>query len=174
MKTLRPILALSAVAVIGVLSLAAQESAKPTEEAVNRTRDSVKMLDDIYKTAVVLITDKYVHSEDDFAAGSAAVALFSAIEKKGWHTAELLDVTGDPYDSKNVANDPFEKQAVKKIKQGAKFVESVEQDSKGNPVFRAMTPVPVVLEKCAMCHEHYRDVPAGGAIGAISYSVPIR
>ncbi|MCA9129408.1 MAG: DUF3365 domain-containing protein [Planctomycetales bacterium] len=146
----------------------------PPARAVERTRDTVKMLDDIYKTAVVLITDKYVHTEDDFPAGSAAVALFDAIDKKGWHTAQLLDVTGDPYDSENVADDEFEKQAVAKIKNGEKFVEQVEKDAEGKFVLRAMTPVPVVMAKCVLCHPHYQDVPEGAAIGAISYSVPIR
>ncbi len=175
-------LVLAAVAVVAVSSwgLVAQDDVtqedkltKPSREAVNRTRKTVKMLDDIYKTAVVLITDKYVHSDEDFAAGSAAVALFDAIDKKGWHTAELLDVTGDPYDSDNVANDAFEKQAVIKIKNGESYVDAVEVDEDGKSVLRAMTAVPVVLEKCTMCHEHYKQVPAGGAIGAISYAVPI-
>ena len=167
------------IALVGLLavgfSLAAQETVdKPSPAAVERTRDTVKMLDDIYKTTVVLITDKYVHSDADFAAGSAAVALFAAIDKKGWHTAELLDVTGDPYDSDNVANDDFEKQAVEKIKRGEVFVEAIERDTNGKFVLRAMTPVPVVLEKCSMCHDHYKQVKAGVAIGAISYAVPIK
>lgn len=157
------------------LSLIAQDSAsKPDPAAVERTRDTVKMLDDIYKTTLVLITDKYIHDIDDFAAGSAAVALFDAIDKKGWHTAQLLDVTGDPYDSDNVADDEFENRAVEKIKQGETFVEALETNADGKYVLRAMTPVPVVLEKCTMCHEHYKQVPAGQAIGAISYSVPIK
>lgn len=160
---------------LGGFSLLAQDAdKKPSPAAVERTRDIVKMLDDIYKTAVVLITDKYVHSDEDFAAGSAAVALFDAIDKKGWHTAQLLDVTGDPYDSDNVADDEFEKRAVEKIKKGESFVEALETNADGEFVLRAMTPVPVVLEKCTMCHEHYKQVPAGQAIGAISYSVPIK
>ena len=43
------------------------------DPAAERTRKTVKMLDDIYKTAVVLITDKYVESEDDFPAGTYRV-----------------------------------------------------------------------------------------------------
>ena len=55
------------------------------------------MLDDIYKTAVVLITTHYVKDENDLPAGTAAKALFAAIEKKGWHQVKLLDVSGEPY-----------------------------------------------------------------------------
>ncbi len=152
---------------------AQQNQAKPSEEAVNRTRETVKMLDDIYKTAVVLITDKYVHDEDDFPAGSAAIALFDAINKKGWHNVRLLDVTGQPYDKKNVAKDDFEKRAVAKIQHGESYFEEVGSGEKG-PELRAMTAVPVVLAKCVMCHPHYKDVPAGQAIGAISYRLPIK
>ncbi len=145
-----------------------RDAGKPTKRQIARARETVKMLDDIYKTAVVLITDKYVEDEDSFAAGSAAVALFEAIDDKGWHTAQLLDVTGDPYDSENVPDDAFEKQAIQKIRQGKAFVDAVETD------YRAMTAIPVVHAKCVMCHAHYADAKAGQAIGAISYAVPIK
>ena len=45
---------------------------KPKKAAVERSRKTVQLLDNIFKQTVVLITDKYVHDEDDFAAGSAA------------------------------------------------------------------------------------------------------
>lgn len=137
-----------------------------------QARQTVKMLDDVYKTAVVLITDKYVNDEDDFPAGSAAIALFEAIGKQGWHQVRLLDVTGDPYESSNVARDDFEKRAVEKIKSGESFVESLETQD-GKRYFRAMTPVPVVMAKCVMCHPHYKDAKPGEAIGAISYRLPM-
>ncbi len=165
------------VVVIGSLTAAwliAADSAKPADKAaVDRTRQTVKMLDDVYKTAVVLITDKYVHGENDFPAGGAAIALFDAIEKKGWHRVRLLDVSGDPYDSENVAKDAFEKKGVEKIKSGESFVEEVEQ-ADGKHFLRAMTPIPVVMAKCAICHPHYKNVGAGKAIGALSYRVPIQ
>ena len=149
-----------------------KESAKPSTEAVERTRKTVRMLDDVYKTTVVLITDKYVNDEDDFPAGSAAIALFDAIEKKGWHGVRLIDVTGEPYENKNVAKDEFEKQGVRQMKEGKDYYEEiVEKD--GKPHLRAMTPVPVVLQKCILCHSHHADVPKGAAVGAISYTLPI-
>jgi hypothetical protein len=142
------------------------------EAALKRARRQVQMLDDIYKTAVVLITDKYVNDEDDFPAGSAAVALFQHVTEKGWHGVRLIDVSGQPYEEKNVAQDDFEKAAVKKLQAGEAYVEEIATKD-GQPVLRAMTPVPVVLEKCTMCHDHYKDVKKGAAVGAISYSMPI-
>ena len=149
-----------------------KEKGSPSTADVERTRKTVRMLDDVYKTAVVLITDKYVNDENDFPAGSAAIALFDAIEKKGWHEVRLLDVTGKPYDAKNVAKDEFEKQGVRQLQAGKDYFEEViEKD--GKPYLRAMTPVPVVMQKCVMCHSHYADAKKGAAIGAISYTIPI-
>jgi hypothetical protein len=152
---------------------AAQEKKDSSSTAaVERTRKTVRMLDDVYKTAVVLITDKYVNDEKDFPAGSAAIALFEAIEKKGWHGVRLIDVTGEPYDAKNVAKDAFEKEGVRQLKAGKNYFEEViEKD--GKPFLRAMTPVPVVMQKCVMCHPNYADAKKGAAIGAISYTLPI-
>lgn len=60
---------------------AAEAAAK--DPAVERTRKQVRMLDDLYKTAVVLITTHYVDEASDLAAGEAAVALFAAMKEKG-------------------------------------------------------------------------------------------
>jgi hypothetical protein len=147
-------------------------AAQPDERAVERARKMVTMLDQIYKTTIVLITDKYVKTPDDFAAGSAAVLLFDQISKGKTHEVRLLDATGDPYNPDNVARDDFEKTGVQKLKQGAPQHEQVVR-SEGRDILRVMTAVPVVMERCTMCHEHYKNAKPGEAIGAISYSVPI-
>ena len=147
-------------------------SAFAEDAAVKRTRKQVKMLDDLYKTAVVLITKHYVEEDTDLAAGEAAVALFAAMKEKGWHEVRLLDATGDPIEDRNSPQDAFEKTAVKNLLAGKGWHEEVvERDNKR--YLRAATPVPVVLEKCVMCHDHYKDVPQGQAIGALSYTIEI-
>lgn len=174
-------LALVALAVAAVMMPAAKVSTadeKPTvskapdKAAVERTRKTVQTLDNIYKQVVVLITDKYVHDEEDFAAGSAAVLLFEKISESGSHHVRLIDATGEPYDEENVAIDDFEREGVKRLKAGATLHEQVMNDS-GKPYLRSMTPVPVVMKKCIMCHAHYADVKPGEPIGAISYTLPI-
>jgi len=147
--------------------------AKPTHQAIERSRDTVKMLDNIFKQTIVLVTDKYVHDEDDFAAGSAAVLLFKNISESGDNKVRLIDATGDQYETANVANDEFEKEGIKKLKLGAKGHEAVVTRD-GKPFLRAMTPVPVVMQKCVMCHAHYAEAKEGEPIGAISYTVPIQ
>jgi hypothetical protein len=150
----------------------APSPAKPDPAAVERTRKTVRMLDDVYKTAVVLITDKYVNDEKDLPAGAAAIALFGEIKKKGWHEVRLIDVSGQPYEPKNVAKDAFEKQAVAALKGGKAFVDEVAVQD-GKHVLRAATPIPVVLQKCTLCHPNYKDAKPGAAIGALIYTLPI-
>ncbi len=150
----------------------ADQTKKVDEAAVARARKTVQMLDHIYKSTIVMVTDKYVHDEEDFAAGEAAVLLFKAISDQGSHNVRLLDATGDPYDAENVAKDDFEKQGIKALKAGKANVEKVVQKD-GKPYLRVMTPVPVVLQKCTMCHPHYEDVKKGDPIGAISFTLPI-
>jgi hypothetical protein len=143
-----------------------QTKSEAKDAALERTRKQVLMLDDIYKTAVVLITDKYVQDEQSFPAGSAAIALFDAIKKKGHHEVRLLDATGAPYNDKNVAKDDFEKEAIKQLKQGKATYEKVESRNDGR-YLRMATSVPVVMKKCIMCHEVYNKAKEGEPIGAL-------
>ena len=154
------------------LAASADKGAQPKRAAVARTRKTVKMLDDVYKTAVVLITTHYVNDEDDLSAGAAAKALFAAIKEKGWHEVQLLDVSGQPYNEENVARDAFDKGAAKQIKAGKTFVEQVVAKD-GKAYLRAATSIPVVLKKCTMCHENYKSAKKGEAIGMLSYTIPI-
>ena len=146
---------------------------KAEDPAVERARQQIKMLDDIYKTSVVAITDKYVNKETDLPAATVAMALFDAMKSKGWHECRLIDATGKPYEDKNVAKDDFEKAAVKALTAGKDYYEQLVQVD-GKPRLRAATPVPVVMKKCTMCHENYKTVKAGAAVGVITYNVPVK
>lgn len=169
------VVAIAMLAVLGVSSTApAQDNVAsgPDDKAVQRARETVKMLDNIFKQTIVLVTDKYVHDEDDFAAGSAAVLLFKNVSDAGDHKVRLLDATGDPIEADNSARDDFEKKGIAKLKSGGKGHEQIVTKA-GKSYLRSMTPVPVVMQKCVMCHDHYADVKAGEPIGAISYTIPI-
>ncbi len=161
------------------LALAVESESQPGPEsntsspaAIERARRTVAMLDNIYKQVIVLITDKYVHDTDDFAAGSAAVLLFKNISDSGTHSVRLIDATNEPYNPENVAQDDFERAGLKQLKAGQQTYDQVE-DKDGKQFLRAMTPVPVVMQRCIMCHEHYADVKDGEPIGAISYTIPM-
>ena len=142
------------------------------DAALERAHREMRLLDDIYKTSIVLITTHYVNDDEDLAAGSAFKALFAAVADKGWHEVRLLDATGEPYNDENAPADAFERRAIAALKDGKAVWEEVEQKD-GKRFLRAATAIPVVMEKCIMCHDNYRDVPEGQAIGAVGYRIPI-
>lgn len=166
---------LIAVSAAGYVASAEDQEARkngPSDAALQRTRKTVRMLDDVYKSVIVLITDKYVHDEDDYPAGSAAIELFGEIQKKGRQELRLIDATGEPYNPENVAEDAFEKEGIKRLKAGEDYYEEIFAKN-GKSYLRAITPVPVVMKKCTMCHPHYADAKKGEPIGAITYTLPI-
>ncbi len=158
--------------VIGFVCLGlmrADEKKEPDKASVERARESVKMLDDLYKTAVVSITNKYVEKQADTPAAEIAKDIFVAMHKKGWHTARLLDATGKPKNKANVAKTDFEKKAVEEIKGGKTYFEEIG-DKEGKPVLRDATVVPAVLKQCTVCH----GGKEGRVLGTIVYEVPIK
>ncbi len=151
---------------------AANTDSAEKDPALERARREVRLLDDIYKTSIVLITTHYVDGKDSLPAGSAFKALFEAVAKKGWHEVRLLDATNDPYEPDNAPKDGFEKRAIEKLLAGqASYDEVVTED--GKKYLLAATAIPVVMEKCTLCHSNYEGVPAGKAIGALGYKLPI-
>ncbi|MFN0052278.1 MAG: DUF3365 domain-containing protein [Planctomycetales bacterium] len=152
--------------------LSATNKGEPSDPALERTRKQVRMLDDIYKSAVVLITEHYVHKDTDLPAGTAAKALFAAVKKKGWHEVRLVDATGDPIAQSNAPADDFERTAVKQLLDGKPGHEQVIE-KEGKRYLRSATPIPVVMKKCVLCHPHYEEVKEGQPIGTLAYMLPI-
>ncbi len=165
--------------VLGVVALLAGLVLQPkqgltdngTDAAVERTRKQTRMLDDLYKTAIVLITEHYVKG-DEPAAAVAGKLLWKEMKAKGHHEVRLIDATGDPLEAANVATDDFEKGALKEIIAGKASVDRVV-DKEGKRFLRTATIVPVVMAKCVSCHPHYAKVPKGKAIGALLYTLPV-
>ncbi len=140
--------------------------------ALARTRKQVKVLDGIYKHAIVLVTTHFVKEESDLPAGTAFKKLFEVAKENDWHHVRLIDATGDPYDTENVAESDFEKAAVTQLVAGKDYVDrTIVRD--GKPILQAATAIPVVMDKCVMCHDNYADLPAGMAIGALTYEIAI-
>src|SRR5438045_2418307 len=110
--------------------------AAPDKEAVERTRVTVQMLDDLYKGYVVHITDTYVRARESKPAASVTKKVFKHMEAKGWHTGRLVDATGEPVNRANLPRTDFEKLAVQKMKQGKDYFDEVG-DKEGKPVLRA-------------------------------------
>jgi hypothetical protein len=157
-----------------VLGLAVVLQARTREEvdpaAVERTRGTVHMLDDVYKGFVVHITSTYVRAQETTPAARVAQKVFKHMEDKKWHSARLIDATGSPANNKNRPKDDFERRAVEQLKAGKTYFDEVVQKD-GKPFLRAATPVPVVMKQCLVCHP---DLKEGELMGAIVYELPVR
>lgn len=159
-------------ALLTVLGIGTTTAQTVDPDALARTRKQVKVLDGIYKNAIVLVTTHFVSEKSDMPAGTAFKKLFDVARENDWHHVRLIDATGDPYDAENVAKSDFEKSAVKQLVAGKDYVEqAVFRD--GKPILQAATSIPVVMDKCVMCHDNYADLPKGKAIGALTYEIAI-
>ena len=84
----------------------------------------------------------------------------------------MLDATGEPYNDENAAKKGFETRAIAELLKGKPMYDEVVKEGKDRFLYAA-TAIPVVMDKCIMCHDNYKDVPKGKAIGAIGYRLPI-
>jgi Protein of unknown function (DUF3365) len=143
---------------------------KVDEAAVERTREKVKMLDDLYKGFVVNITEVYVRAQEKTPAARVAKRVFKHMSAQGWHTGRLIDTTGEPINRDNAPQAGFETEAVAKLKEGKTYYEEIARRD-GKPVLRAATAVPVVMKACIACHPGTKE---GQLLGALVYEVPIK
>ena len=154
------------------LSVAAEEKKAndPDPAAVERTRATVRLLDNLHKGYVITITDTYVKAQEQAPAASVLKKVFVMMEKNGDGTGRLIDATGSPLRDKNVAKTDFEKKAVEAIKGGKPYIDEVATKD-GKPVLRAATVVPAVMDACLNCHP---NVKKNDVMGALIYELPIR
>lgn len=142
---------------------------EPRDPAIERARRETRMLDDLYKTAIVLVTKHYVDESSDLAAGSAFKVLFKGMKDAGWHEVRLLDGLGKPINDENLPQDEFEKTGIQAVLDGKATYEQVEARN-GKRVLRTVTTLPMVMEKCSLCHDNYKDKKIVGGLG---YIVPV-
>ncbi|TWU62212.1 DUF3365 domain-containing protein [Crateriforma conspicua] len=148
----------------------AEQKQEKTRPAIERAKKQAKMLDTLYKSAIVLITENYVDGSESLAAGDAFQALFKTMKDNGFHEVRLLDATGDPYDPDNEPKTDFEKKAVKALLDGKPIYEKIVKEGDKRFLLSA-TPIPVVMDKCVMCHGQYEGVE--GPIGALGLKIPL-
>jgi Protein of unknown function (DUF3365) len=149
---------------------AQRPAASSADPRLERTRQQVKMLDDLYKTTVVLVTEHYVITAKTLSAATAAKALFGEMDKKGWHQVRLVGLTDKLYNKQNAPADAFESAAAKRLLAGEASHEAVVTEN-GKQYLRYATPIPVVMEKCVMCHPQWKGEK--GNVGSLMYKVPM-
>jgi len=138
--------------------------------ALERTRATVRMLDNLHKGYVIEITKTYVKAKEQAPAAAVLKRVFAFMEKNGDGTGRLIDATGSPLRDTNVAKTDFEKKAVEAIKGGKPYIDEVATKD-GKQVLRAATVVPAVMDACLNCHA---NVKKNDVMGALIYEIPIR
>ncbi len=136
---------------------------------LEHARKTVRMLDDLYKTYIVLITQEYVDDPSVLPAATLSKRVFKSMTKKGWYKTRLLDATGTPFNPENNPKDEFERDAIKAMIAGKTYFEKIEK-IEGRDHLRAVTSVHAVMKGCIACHP---DRKFGDLFGAISYGVPL-
>lgn len=136
---------------------------------VEHARKTVRMLDDLYKTYIVLITEEYVDDPSVLPAATLSKRVFKSMNKKGWHETRLLDATGTPFNPENNPKDDFEREAIKALLAGKTYFEKIEK-IEGKNHLRAVTSVHAVMKGCLACHP---DRKFGDLLGGIAYIVDL-
>lgn len=169
---LKKLLNLSLVLIITLFLTSAITIAKepPNDEDIDRARKTVKLLDDLYKTFIELITEEYVNNPALLSAATLSKRVFKVMEEKGWHKARLLDATGTPFNPDNNPRDQFERTAINAFAWGNSYIEKVVK-IEGKYYLRAATSVIAVTEGCTICHPGKK---VGDLLGAISYTIPLQ
>ena len=136
---------------------------------LEHARKTVRMLDDIYKTYIVLITEEYVDDPSVLPAATLSKRVFKSMNKKGWHKARLLDATGTPFNPENNPRDAFERDAINAMISGKTYFEKIEKID-GKDHLRAVTSVHAVMKGCISCHPASR---VGDLLGGIAYNIAL-
>ncbi len=136
---------------------------------LEHARKTVRMLDDVYKTYIVLITEEYVDDPSVLPAATLSKRVFKSMNKKGWHETRLLDATGTPFNPENNPRDEFERDAINAMISGKTYFEKIEK-IEGKDHLRAVTSVHAVMKGCISCHPSSR---VGDLLGGIAYNIPL-
>jgi hypothetical protein len=136
---------------------------------LEHARKTVRMLDDLYKTYIVLITEEYVDDPSVLPAATLSKRVFKSMNKKGWHNARLLDATGTPFNPENNPRDAFERDAINAMISGRTYFEKIEK-IEGKDHLRAVTSVHAVMKGCISCHPSSK---IGDLLGGIAYNIAL-
>jgi len=147
----------------------AQVGKSERDKNLRGARRETKMLDTLYKTAIVSVTQTYVEDDSSTAAITTFQPVLKAMKDGKWHEVRLVDGLGEPINPDNAPKDAFEKRAIKEMLAGMEVVDEVEMID-GQEFLRTMTILPMALDKCVLCHENYRGKKI---VGGVSFQVPL-
>jgi hypothetical protein len=162
------LLLLLAVPALALPALAGEPASKeaPLRVSLAEGRRLVRMMDDIYKHAVLATHKMYVQDAGTPSAITWAKQVLPQVEAKGWPRAHIFSGTGRPLHPDNEPKDDFERAAVRAFQGGKSAVEAVEGDT-----LRYASEIRVTDRSCLMCHVRNHE---GDLLGGVSYRVALQ
>jgi len=139
---------------------------KPAPVSLEEGRRQVRMMDDIYKAAVVSTHKMYVQDPSTPAAVVWAKQVIKQLEGKGWPQARLFASHDRPLNPENTLVDDFERAATAAFKAGKVSFEQVRDGE-----LRYATDIRIVDQKCLMCHVRNKE---GDLLGGVGYRIKVR
>jgi len=145
---------------------AASKPSPPVERVtLAEGRRQVRMMDELYKTAVVATHKMYVQDPGTPAAVIWAKQVINGVKGKGWPDARIFATHDRPLNPENTPVDDFERSAAAAFRQGKTSFEQVTPNE-----LRYATDIRILDKKCIMCHVRSKE---GDLAGGVSYRVPL-
>ncbi len=129
-------------------------------------RRTVRLMNDIYVTAVLTTSKMYVQEPGTAAAVTWGKQVIREVNSRGGPQARIFTTADRPLNPENGAIDAFEREA------GAAFVKgeaALEKVSSGR--YRFAVPLRITDKSCLTCHVRNR---VGDLLGGVSYSAVIQ
>jgi len=142
-----------------------KEPGKPVRLSAEEAGRTVRLLDDVYQSAVINTHKMYVRDPGTPSAVTWAKQVLRDVNGKGWPAARVFAASQRPLNPENDPADAFEEEAVKQFQRGQPVFERLDGD-----VLRYASSIRVVDRSCLTCHVHNRE---GDLLGGISYRAPL-
>lgn len=144
---------------------AEQPPAVPPPVTLTEGKRMVRMMDDIYKAAVVSTHKMYVQDPGTPAAVIWAKQVIARVRGKGWPDARIFATVERPLNPENHPVDDFERQAIQAFRAGKPSFEKLD-----GKVLRYATDIRILDQGCVKCHVRAKE---GDLVGGVSYRLVV-
>lgn len=139
-----------------------------TTLSVELARDRATVMQNVYKSTLMMLHDRYFHRDKSLLPARAMQDIFSDIEDQSGVEARWISASLEPMSIDNAPESEFEKRAAKEIASGTSPVELVEDD-----YFRRAIAIPLT-GGCLSCHEGLFQNNGRKKFSGLVVSIPLR
>ncbi|TWU17273.1 hypothetical protein Pla52o_52790 [Novipirellula galeiformis] len=138
------------------------------ELSVELARDRATVMQDVYKSTLAMLHDRYFHRDKSLLPARAMQDIFSDIEDQSGVEARWISASLKPMSVDHAPKSEFEKRAAKEIATGSTHVELVEDG-----YYRRALAIPLT-GGCLSCHEGIFQNSGRKRFAGLVVSIPLR